>query len=1127
MIKRLLPVWLILLAAFSASAQSQTQIELVSQDGATAVVKIKPSAPVFTFVQTPQGIQYKVDLNEGTDILKQGYPDLDKLSTSLACPDGMVWQISSVQPGTYTDYTKSIAPSKGNVYRNVNIDALPFTKGPIYNHNEFFPSEFAFLRAPYVLRNYAGQALIVQPTQYNAATNTVRHYNEITVTLKAVPDASGVTSLVNNTMPVPREFSKVYAGQFLNYAKAKQSRYTPLDEEGEMLVICYDNFMPAMQPFVQWKNEKGIRTVMVPKSTVGTTAAAIKTYIQNYYNNNNLAYVLLVGDAPQVPASSTPNGDSDIDYGFISGSDSYPEIFVGRFSGTTLTEIQTQVEKTIAYEKTPPTGVAAQWFKSAVGVASNQGPGDDGEYDYEHEQNIRAQLLSYNYTNVAELYDGSQGGVDAAGDPGAADLASVLNAGVSLFNYTGHGDYNLVVTSYFTNTNIDALTNVGKWPFIWIVGCQTGNFVGNTCFAEKFARATTASGHTGAIASMMATINQSWNPPMEGQDEMNAILTESASGNIKRSFGGISFNGCMQMNDAYGGQGDEMTDTWILFGDPSLIVRTDVPQDMTVTHTTSVPVGVTTLQVNCDVNGALASLTLNGEILSTATVNGGIATFNFDPITLPDTLLVTVTGYNTITYQGNVMVVPANGPYVISQTPGLADLSGNNNGNADYTETVDLTVPLNNMGNADATGVTAVLSTTDDYVTILNNTVNYGDLVAGTSGSGLASFQIQVDAIVPDMHVALFQLTITDAAANTWTNNVNLTLHAPVLGVASYTINDASGNNNGRFDPGENVTLNIVVENAGSADATIGNGNLSSAGWQLVVPSGAQAGPVNIANGGTITQTYNVNVDALAVLYSFVALNYDYDASGYTTSNVINTKIGQASEDFETNDFTKFTWQLQGDANWFTTNTNPFEGTYCSRSGDVNNDEQSDLVIEVSSALSDSISFARRVSSEDGYDFLNFSIGSTLMDSWSGIVAWDVVSYPVAAGTHTFKWSYEKDYYLSANSDAAWVDAINLPLNALATSITTNEAPGNDANVYPNPAQTTTTLWYSIGQNSDVAIDVYNMLGQHTAQLQTTIKQNAGAYTLDVNTAQWPSGQYAIVFRVNGNTYTRQLNVSK
>jgi gingipain R len=59
-----------------------------------------------------------------------------------------------------------------------------------------------------------------------------------------------------------------------------------------------------------------------------------------------------------------------------------------------------------------------------VGIASNQGPGDDGEDDFEHLRNIRSVLSSWHYTNIGEFYDGSQGGGDAAGNPTSASIAS-------------------------------------------------------------------------------------------------------------------------------------------------------------------------------------------------------------------------------------------------------------------------------------------------------------------------------------------------------------------------------------------------------------------------------------------------------------------------------------------------------------------------------------------------------------------------------------------------------------------------------------------------------------------------------------------------------------------------------
>ena len=65
---------------------------------------------------------------------------------------------------------------------------------------------------------------------------------------------------------------------------------------------------------------------------------------------------------------------------------------------------------------------------------------------------------------------------------------------------------------------------------------------------------------------------------------MNDIFVESYEDNIKRTFGGLSFNGCMHMNDNYGSAGDVETLYWTVIGDPSVVVRSDLPADLNKSH---------------------------------------------------------------------------------------------------------------------------------------------------------------------------------------------------------------------------------------------------------------------------------------------------------------------------------------------------------------------------------------------------------------------------------------------------------------------------------------------------------------------------------------------------------------
>ena len=133
------------------------------------------------------------------------------------------------------------------------------------------------------------------------------------------------------------------------------------------------------------------------------------------------------------------------------------------------------------------------------------------------------------------------------------------------------------------------------------------------------------------------------------------------------------------------------------------------------------------------------------------------------------------------------------------------------------------------------------------------------------------------------------------------------------------------------------------------------------------------------------------------------------------------------AEDFETAGFMSYPWEMGGNADWVIDDVNPYEGSYCARSGDVSHNQNSDLEVTVEVTAASDISFWYKVSSEATYDFLRFYIDGAQIASWSGTVAWSQFTYPVAAGSRTFKWSYTKDGSVSTGDDAGWVDYIEFP----------------------------------------------------------------------------------------------------
>jgi hypothetical protein len=540
-----------------SSDQLPADIQLISSS--IDNTKLHFSLPGYNLdkVQTPNGEAFIVEIEEGTSLLIQGAPDLAKITASVLIPDNSEMMLSVIS-SSYKDYPNiEIAPSKGNFTRDIDPDDVPYQYGKIYQTDDFFPGNIASLRQPHIIRDFRGQTIVVYPFQYNPVSKTLRVYYDITVEISAL-NSNGKNRLNRNSQltTINNEFDKIYSRHFINYsAYINQSKYTPLNDVGNMLIISYGPFMQAMQRFVDWKNTIGMPTEIVDVATIGGSNA-IKSFVANYYNTNGLTFLLLVGDAAQVPASSTSAGDSDNNYGYIAGNDHYIDIFVGRFSAETLLHVITQVDRTITYELDPP--VTTDWFSKCTGLGSAQGPGDDNEMDYVHIRNMQLDLTAYTYTACDEMFDGSQGGQDAPGNPSPTIVSNAVNAGRGILLYTGHGSNNAFSTSGFSSSDVNALTNENMLPFIWAVACVNGNFVNGNCFAEAWLRAVYNEKPTGAIATLMSTINQSWDPPMDGQDEMVDIMVESYANNIKRSFGGISFNGCFQMIDDYSGQGESM-----------------------------------------------------------------------------------------------------------------------------------------------------------------------------------------------------------------------------------------------------------------------------------------------------------------------------------------------------------------------------------------------------------------------------------------------------------------------------------------------------------------------------------------------------------------------------------------
>ena len=146
----------------------------------------------------------------------------------------------------------------------------------------------------------------------------------------------------------------------------------------------------------------------------------------------------------------------------------------------------------------------------------------------------------------------------------------------------------------------------------------------------------------------------------------------------------------------------------------------------------------------------------------------------------------------------------------------------------------------------------------------------------------------------------------------------------------------------------------------------------------------------------------------------------DWEETAFTRSN-------RHLEGFETGDFIEFDWRFGGDAPWLATSAQKNTGFWSAESGAIGDNARTTLEIALD-CQSGEIRFWCKVSSEQNWDHLIFSINGVEKAKWSGEVDWGEVSFPVSGGRTTFAWTYAKDGSGSAGLDAAWIDDIVFPL---------------------------------------------------------------------------------------------------
>jgi hypothetical protein len=168
----------------------------------------------------------------------------------------------------------------------------------------------------------------------------------------------------------------------------------------------------------------------------------------------------------------------------------------------------------------------------------------------------------------------------------------------------------------------------------------------------------------------------------------------------------------------------------------------------------------------------------------------------------------------------------------------------------------------------------------------------------------------------------------------------------------------------------------------------------------------------------------NISAGTHTLKWSYIKDPYVYDGSDCGWIDKLEFGAPVADPIAEAVDDTSLTFTLSGNGNWYYQTTTTYYGGDAAQSADISNNQSTTMETTISGKTS--VKFYWKVSSEANYDYLKFYIDGVEMAQIAGNVDWTQKTYTVTSGTHTLKWSYIKDTYVSSGSDCGWVDKLEL-----------------------------------------------------------------------------------------------------
>ena len=531
-------------------------------------------------------------------------------------------------------------------------------------------------------------------------------------------------------------------------------------------------------------------------------------------------------------------------------------------------------------------------------------------------------------------------------------------------------------------------------------------------------------------------------------------------------------------------------------------------------HVDSVVPGLSVLEFSVrttgggPLEGALVCVTNGSDVYERdLTSSNGSVSLSVDTVS-PDSLSITVTARDCYPYRNHIPVV-FSGAFVRPVGIEVDDTGGGNgDGLAGPGETVHVSVELKNFGLDGALAVEATLSTTDAMLEVSADPCYYGDIADGVSVVGTPAFAVGISPDCPDGHVALLDVNITSAPPRTtWAGTVSLTVSAPLLTVASYSLDDTwGGDGDGFAEPGESVKLMVEIVNSGLADAFSPSFILSTDDPALDVTSPLAALPL-IPSGGTGRAVFELALAPDCPVPAFPLLTLDaVTSNGLDSTSSFRVIVGSAgfAHDFESG---ASGWTHGGASDvWGLTDHRTHSGTAAWYAGTQDIWEYPDdadghldspeFVRGAAAELSFWCWYEFPIYHEDGFHVEVVSSGATIdtldfigsggaLDMLGSIGNdWLEYRYPLpgsAGDTLQIRFRFTSD--ATDVAEGVYIDDVSVLVSDVPTDTGADDAGEELPRIslqqnHPNPFSPSTLISFSLVTREEVKLTVYNIQGR-------------------------------------------------